>query len=857
MEQALTRGRSPRRSGILHGVGPGSLLAASLLVIAMLTSAWNIRAGDRDAALVRTDDALSDRAETVLSTVKDLETGERGFLLTGEDAFLEPYRTAESQIDNLLKTEGGPDQAAEAQFSGLREAVDAKRAMAAQAIEARRTQGFEAAMTFVESGADKSTTDALRTTVADLRINLSLRTAALQRASQNRSLVSTVLATAAALFACGWFAWLAVVRKRQERTTNAMLEGVLENAPVGLGFLDGGLRIRSLNRALATVTGRDHVGDVGRIFWDVLPQLRIQLEPQLASVIKAGQSVTNIEANLALPQGSERVRCLLMSFYPLRQTEGSRSITGAGMVIADITDRKHAEEAVKAARDAAEEANLAKSAFIANMSHELRTPLSAIIGYSEMLQEEIGESGDPDGHAKDMGKIEGNARHLLNLINDVLDLSKIESGKMEVFAETFDVAEMARDVAATVKGLVEKRGNLLMLDLGRDLGTMHSDVTKIRQMLLNLLSNAAKFTKGGAVTLSVERSGTDDTDRLTFRVSDNGIGMTSEQLAKLFQRFQQADASTTRNFGGTGLGLSITKAFSTMLGGDVEVDSTPGRGSAFTIRLPAAFTPAPVAPVIHENDNTPVLGEDVVLVIDDDPDQRELMSRFLEREGFVPRTAADGQAGLDLARSLRPRAILLDVMMPGMDGWSVLHTLKADPYLAKIPVVMVTFVSERGLASSLGAADYVLKPVMWERFKAVMDRFRDAEGDVLIIDDDTDTRNRMRSVLEKSGWTVVEAGNGQEALDRVAHSVPRLILVDLTMPVMDGFAFLKALRECPGCTDVPVIVLTARDLTNEDRRRLRGAYQVLNKGDTSLRELAGKLRSLMPASNTRSETENR
>ncbi len=387
---------------------------------------------------------------------------------------------------------------------------------------------------------------------------------------------------------------------------------------------------------------------------------------------------------------------------------------------------------------------------------------------------------------------------------------------------------------------------------------MHSDVTKIRQVLLNLLSNAAKFTEGGTVTLSAERSpGPDGMDWLAFRVRDAGIGMTEEQLAKLFQRFQQADVSTTRKFGGTGLGLAITKTFSTMLGGDVEVASTPGQGSTFTVRLPAGL-PAqdgadgdkPGAGAAHGEG-----GEGVVLVIDDDPAQRDLMTRFLEREGFSARTAPDGRTGLELAHALRPRAILLDVMMPGMDGWSVLSALKADPALAAIPVVMVTFVGERGLATSLGAADFVLKPVEWERFRQVMDRFRDQDGDVLVVDDDADTRARMRAVLEKGGWTVAEASNGLEALDQVAHAVPRVILLDLTMPVMDGFTFLHTLRQRPDCAEVPVVVLTARDLTNEDRNRLRGASQVLNKGDTSLRNLAGELRELAPPSGGNADTQ--
>ena len=515
----------------------------------------------------------------------------------------------------------------------------------------------------------------------------------------------------------------------------------------------------------------------------------------------------------------------------------------------DVTDMREAEETLLAARDEAEEANRAKSTFIANMSHELRTPLSAIIGYAEMLAEEIEDGTPPNDLARDVQKIEGNARHLLGLINDVLDLSKIESGKMDAFAETFDVANMIRDVATTVSSLMEKKANELVLRIGDGLGTMHSDTTRIRQILLNLLSNAAKFTEHGAITLEASRiSGPGKADQVRVSVSDTGIGMTQEQVAKLFQRFQQADASTTRQFGGTGLGLALTKAFASILGGDVEVRSAPGRGSTFTVSLPVVL-PEPEAVALTaqtiEDDDAVASGE-VVLVVDDDETQLHLMSRFLMREGFVARTAADGQTGLAQARRLRPRAILLDVTMPGMDGWSVLSALKADPELADIPVVMVTFVAERALATSLGAADYIVKPVDWERLRAVMERFRETGTSVLVVEDDADTRDRMRQILEKSGWRVSEAVNGEDGLQKVASAIPNVVLLDLNMPVMDGFDFLSAFRQRSDCSEVPVVVLTARDLTNDDRRRLRGANQVLSKGDISLHELAEKLRKLHP-----------
>ncbi len=513
--------------------------------------------------------------------------------------------------------------------------------------------------------------------------------------------------------------------------------------------------------------------------------------------------------------------------------------------------REHLEAARKEAEDAresAERANRTKSEFLANMSHELRTPLSAIIGYSEMMQEEIEDGGDTAALAPDITKIEGNARHLLGLINDVLDLSKVESGKMEVYAEDFDVETILKDLVATVGSLISKKSNTLDLRTEHSLGLMHSDLTKVRQVLLNLLSNAAKFTEAGTITLTATRQeAAGGVDQIAFSVSDTGVGMTEDQLAKLFQRFQQADSSTTRKFGGTGLGLSLTKAFADMLGGSVSVDSTAGKGSTFTLVLPAVHVPTPEeegSPVPDEGDD----GRDLILVIDDDEDQRILTTRFLHREGFRVQVAASGRLGLNLAKTLRPRAILLDVMMPGIDGWSVLSALKADLELSEIPVVMVTAVDQRSLADALGAADYMLKPVDWARFSEVMDRFHTGEavqkGQVLLVEDDAIIRKSVQSALEDAGWQVVEAANGREGVDRATVTPPQVVLVDLNMPVMDGFTFLSEFRALPGCAETPVIVLTGRSLTAEDRRKLRGATQVLNMGNLNANGLVEKLKHL-------------
>ena len=536
-------------------------------------------------------------------------------------------------------------------------------------------------------------------------------------------------------------------------------------------------------------------------------------------------------------------RSMEVRAVPLRDDAGA--ICEWVGVHTDITERREAEIALEQAREAAEEANRAKSQFIANMSHELRTPLSAVIGYSEMLEEEIEDLGEAHLLA-DLRKINSNARHLLSLISDVLDLSKMEANRMTVFAETFDVRELAEGVVATVDSLVRKNGNTTALDLAPDLGTMHSDLIKLRQCLFNLVSNAAKFTENGTITIAVRRVREDGREALRFDVSDTGIGMTEEQLGNLFERFGQADSSTTRRFGGTGLGLAITRGFARLLGGDIGVTSTPGAGSTFSLQVPAMLNEAEAEAAA---DLTGAPPGRIILVIDDDAGQRELMSRFLAREGFEVRTATGGRAGLEMARALHPRVVLLDVMMPQMDGWSVLSAIKTDPDLADIPVVMVSFVSEQSLAWSLGASDYLMKPIEWRQLKSVMAKYSGGarEDGVLVVDDDADGRDRVRVMLERNGIAVRTAENGRVGLDRIAEGKPGLVLLDLMMPEMDGFAFLQELRATPEWRQIPVVVLTAKQVSAEERAALHGQVdRVVAKGSISLQTLAEELKSMLP-----------
>jgi signal transduction histidine kinase/ActR/RegA family two-component response regulator len=378
----------------------------------------------------------------------------------------------------------------------------------------------------------------------------------------------------------------------------------------------------------------------------------------------------------------------------------------------EIVHRKHMQEELLKAKDAAEEASRAKSAFLANMSHELRTPLNAIIGYSEILEEEARDSGPPE-NVRDLKRIQAAGKHLLALINDVLDLSKIEAGKMALHLETFDVDAMIEEMITTLQPAAERNANRLELRTTGQVGAMYADVTKVRQILFNLLSNACKFTERGIVTLDVERQ-TGTEDRIVFRVTDTGIGMTPEQQRNVFQYFTQADSSTSRKYGGTGLGLAISRRFTHMMHGDIQVSSTSGEGSVFTVELPARVPldtdPATVVPS-KPREQAADADTKTVLVIDDDPAVRDLMTRFLEKMGYLAIQAPSGREGLRLARELRPDVVTLDVVLPDMTGWDVLHELKDDAELASIPVIMVTIVDHEAVGLAGGAANYLVKPI--------------------------------------------------------------------------------------------------------------------------------------------------
>jgi PAS domain S-box-containing protein len=623
---------------------------------------------------------------------------------------------------------------------------------------------------------------------------------------------------------------IAIENARLYAAAQQYFESLMRNNPVAIVNVDLDGRITSCNPAFERLFGYRDADVIGRNL-DQLVTTEETLGEAQAYTDRAmlGGSVTGGIGRRRRKDGS--IVDVEIASVP---------ITVAGERVGMIGLYHDISELLQARRDA-EAANETKSRFLASTSHELRTPLNAILGYSEMLVEQATE----DGHAEylaDLGKIHSAGQHLLSVINDILDLSKIEAGKMELYLETFELRPLVDEVATTVRPLVGKRGNRLDVAAADGLGTMHGDKTRLRQVLLNLLSNASKFTEAGTITLSVERDGAE----MLFRVVDTGIGMSPDQMGRLFEAFSQADATIASKYGGTGLGLTISRLFCRMMGGDVTVQSAPGAGSTFTVRLPAA-TRAEDEQASWPAVGTPRAG--TVLVVDDDPSVRNLLGRFLSREGFQVETAADGATGLQRAREIVPDVITLDVLMPEMDGWAVLTELKRDPRLGGIPVIMLTVVDDKPTGFALGVSEYLTKPIDRNRLAAVLSKYAAGSArQVLLVEDDAGTRRVLRRALEQEGWSVVEAANGRAGLERLAEHRPGLVLLDLVMPEMDGFEFLDELRRSgsAGGSGVPVVVLTGKDLTEEDRRRLNGGVaRVVQKRDRGPEALLADVRELI------------
>ena len=578
----------------------------------------------------------------------------------------------------------------------------------------------------------------------------------------------------------------------------------------------------------------------------------------IEGVLSKGHPYWSEDATVARADGST-----YPAFYTFNPLHRDGRLEGVVVRILDISDRKEAEAEVAVARGEAEQAQQAKEAqanFLANMSHELRTPLNAILGYSQLVREEADELGY-DRITPDLEKIQMAGNQLVGLIDDVLDMSKIQAGKTDIEIRDFSVDAVLDEVAASTQPRVEENGNEFVVDFEEEIGQLRTDESKLRQVLTNLVSNAGKFTEEGTVALkaNVDQPEPSETNGQTyewvvFEVSDNGIGMDEATVEQVFDPFTQADESTTRKYGGTGLGLAITKNFCQMMGARLEVDSEPGEGTTFWVKVPRSEALSEEQRATGEpatDPSGPIQSTKAreILLIDDDPHVHEMVRRLLEERDVSVYSAIDGEEGVQLARQTEPDLIVVDILMPGLNGWDVLGMLKAESETANIPVIVTSIVREKSTAFSLGADDYLVKPIDSEHLNGLLDRYGNSDTQhALVVEDDSDLRQMMHRKIESDNWSVATAEHGVAARDYLSEANPRpdVIFLDLMMPEMDGFDFLDVLQQRAEWRSIPVVVVTAMDLSEGEQKLLSTRVErILQKGGQSTNSLLTDLSELL------------
>jgi PAS domain S-box-containing protein len=513
----------------------------------------------------------------------------------------------------------------------------------------------------------------------------------------------------------------------------------------------------------------------------------------------------------------------------------------------DISERVRVEEELRRSKEAAEAASQAKSTFLANMSHELRTPLNAIIGFTRLVKRRSGDAL-PQKQAENLDKVLESADHLLELINAVLDLSKIEAGRVDIQPTSFSIGALVEVCLGTVQPLVKPHRISLMMEIEPGLSQMHTDQDKVRQILINLLGNAIKFTKKGSVTVSAKRH----KDKIMLAVADTGIGIAEHDLERIFVEFHQADTSTTRKYGGTGLGLSISRHLAHLLNGEITVESTLGKGSTFTLVIPLRYSGSKEADTLNSDREELVASQEhlpLILAIDDDPNTIYLLKENLSEAGYRVNAAQNGREGLKKARSLQPKAIILDILLPDENGWEILSELKADPFTRSIPVIVLSIVDDTKRGYRLGAHDYLVKPFKRDSLMNALDGLNAPDRQpihLLAVDDDPKIIDLVRQLLKGEPFQIASASNGKKALKAISHSRPDIILLDLMMPRMDGFGVIKKLRQDDELRTIPVVVLTAKTLTDDDEKWLwERNIPVIRKKNLTTKELLKELRDAL------------
>lgn len=627
-----------------------------------------------------------------------------------------------------------------------------------------------------------------------------------------------------------------------------LLRTLMDNLPDRIYFKDAKSRFLRNSRAHLTRFGLTDPNEaIGKSDFDFYSEEHArQAYDDEQQLIRTGETVTKEEKE-TWPDGS--VTWALSTKMPLRDESGR--VIGTFGISHDITDRKRAEETMRQAKETAEEASRAKSQFLASMSHELRTPLNSVIGFANiLLKNRAGNLGPAELNFLD--RILANGKHLLHLINEILDLSKIEARKVEVQRTPVDLSELVTETAAEQESLVRDRPVQLRVEIPPQVEPIMTDSDKLKQVIINLIGNALKFTEQGSVTVRVV---IDPKTRMPVRidVEDTGIGIPSDKQGLIFQAFQQAEAGTARKYGGTGLGLTISQALCQLMGYRIQVKSEVGKGSTFSVCMNATPEATPKGPIVPTIKVLPVaitgaeMKGKLVLVIDDELDSRTLLSHMVEEFGCQVISANSGEQGLRMAREFHPHLITVDLMMPHLDGWQVLRSLKSDPELSDIPVVVVSIVAGESEGGIIGAVDVLQKPVLRDDLLAALRRSLPlSKARILIVDDDADARRLLLEHLSDEPYDCRQATSGKEALAVMNEFMPDLVLLDLMMPEMDGMTFLSHLRAEPRFQWMPVVVVTAKELAPDEEEQLRQTvHNVVKKGGVFEADLKRIMRRLL------------
>ena len=832
-----------------------ALGVVALIGVASITSIQRFAATTRD---VNETHAGLTELQSVLLALSNAESAQRGYVITGDSGYLAPVdslvRHSIRQI-HRLREKTFADAGQQHRLSVLAAHVAMRTRLIAEAIDVRRVEGPEAAAARVRAGGGREIMDSIHFLAAEFERRELQRLAARSRTAARDAWIATVLIAGG-----GAFAFMVVMlsgalfrrdyteRRRAElalRDSETLLSQFMENLPIGVLVVDTQWRPRFANNAAVDILGPTVLIDDGA---HPLPLYRAgerrvyPVDQTPLALALNGRTATIDDAEVRVGEHYVPVQ---LSAAPIYDASGRIAYTIAAFI--DITERHRSEAALRAAKDAAETASRTKSDFLARMSHELRTPLNSVIGFANiLLKNKAGNLRSQDVAYLD--RIQDNGRHLLLLINDILDLSKIEAGKIEVENESIDLAQLIGDTASQFELQLRDRPVKFRLQIPRGISPIVSDPARLRQVLNNLIGNAVKFTERGEIIVAVDVD--PDTARpARIRVSDTGIGIPAGRLGAIFDAFEQAESTTSRKYGGTGLGLPISRALCELLGYSLSVRSRAQTGTEFIIDMMPA-DPLPDAGrhaggALRSAEVGPT-GERLVLIVDDEADSRLLLTHHVEEFGCRAIATHSPTDALKLARELKPDLITLDLMMPGMNGWDLLSNIRSDPDLADIPIVIISVVAEESRASLAGALDVLQKPIdRAQLFEILRRTIGTGRARVLVVDDSADSRRMLEDMLVDTASELRTAANGQDALRVLRDFEPDIVLLDLLMPIMDGLTFLEVFRATPRFLNVPVVVITAKDLSNEERERVvRHTSGVIRKGtalDSDLRRVLGRV----------------